>query len=307
MKKLSAKLSVLAALALLSTTLITGCSQPASSGTSTGSAPASTPPVTTTAPASGGDTLDRIKQSGVLIVGSSNDAPFAFTDKDTGAFSGIDAEIITEVAKRLGIAKVEMKQIPFENLLLELNNKSVDMVTDGMYIKPERQKIALFTNIWYKEGEALVVLKDSTIAAVGDLKDKIIGAQKGTAFLELAQTWKDSGKVKDISIFGSQSDLLLAVKTGKIDACVTDGMVAGYSLSKDSSLNLKIVSPYTAESSGQIAASVRLSDTSFAKAVNEQIDAMKKDGTILAILKKYGMNEDYMVSVEDGQTPITAG
>lgn len=28
---------------------------------------------------------------------------------------------------------------------------------------------------------------------------------------------------------------------------------------------------------------------------------MKKDGTILKLLKKYGMNEDYFVSVEDGK------
>jgi len=106
-------------------------------------------------------TLEKAKEKGVLVVASSNDVPFAYIDKDTKKFAGIDAEIITEVAKRLGIPKVEMKEVKFENLLLELNNKGVDMVTDGMYIKPERQKIANFTNIWYTEGEALVVLRFS--------------------------------------------------------------------------------------------------------------------------------------------------
>lgn len=61
--------------------------------------------------------------------------------------------------RRLGINKVEMKQIPFENLLIELNNGTIDMVTDGMYIKGERLEKALFTDVWYKEGEALVVKK----------------------------------------------------------------------------------------------------------------------------------------------------
>jgi polar amino acid transport system substrate-binding protein len=111
----------------------------------------------------GKSTLAQAKENGVLVVGSSNDTPFAYIDKDTKQFTGIDAEIIKEVAKRLGIPKVEMKEVKFENLLVELNNKNIDIVTDGMYIKPERQKIANFTDVWYKEGEALNVRKGSTI------------------------------------------------------------------------------------------------------------------------------------------------
>jgi polar amino acid transport system substrate-binding protein len=248
------------------------------------------------------DTLAAAKEKGVLTVASSNDAPFAFIDAKTNEFTGIDAEIITEVAKRLGINKVEMKQIPFENLLVELNNNSVDMVTDGMYVKDERKKQAKFTDIWYKEGEAIVIPKDSKITSKDDLKNATIGGQKGTAFLETAQKWQSDGIVKDVKIFGSQSELMLAVNTGKIDACITDGAVAGYTLSQDSSLSLKILSPYKAEAAGMIAAAVRKNDTALADAVTEKINDMKKDGTILKLLKKYGMNEDNFVSVEDGKT-----
>ena len=246
------------------------------------------------------DTLAAAKEKGVLTVASSNDAPFAFIDAKTNEFTGIDAEIITEVAKRLGINKVEMKQIPFENLLVELNNNTVDMVTDGMYVKEERKKLALFTNIWYKEGEAIVIPKDSKITSKDDLKNAVVGGQKGTAFLETAQKWQQAGLVKEVKVFGSQSELMLAVNTGKVDACITDGMVAGYTLSQDSSLSLKILSPYTAEASGMVAAAVRKDDKALADAVNEKIDEMKKDGTILKLLQKYGMNEDYVVSIEDG-------
>jgi polar amino acid transport system substrate-binding protein len=248
------------------------------------------------------DTLAAVKEKGVLTVASSNDAPFAFIDAKTNEFTGIDGDIIREVAKRLGINKVEMKQVPFENLLVELNNNTVDMVTDGMYVKDERKKLAKFTNIWYKEGEAIVIPKDSKIASKDDLKNAVIAGQKGTTFLETAQKWQKDGLVKDVKVFGSQSELMLAVNTGKIDACIVDGITAGYTLAQDSSLNLKILAPYKAEAVGMIAASVRKSDTALADAVNEKIDEMKKDGTILNILKKYGMNEDYFVSIEDGKT-----
>ncbi len=289
MKKLRNRLLILTLVVVGCIGLLAGCG---SSGANSGAADSS----------KAKDTLAVAKEKGVLTVASSNDAPFAFMDAKTNEFTGIDAEIIGEVAKRLGINKVEMKQIPFENLLIELNNNSVDMVTDGMYVKDERKKLAKFTNIWYKEGEAIVIPKNSKIASKDDLKEAVLGGQKGTAFLETAQKWQQAGLVKEVKVFGSQSELMLAVNTGKIDACITDGAVAGYTLSQDSSLSLKILSPYKAEAAGMIAAAVRKNDTALADAVNEKIDEMKKDGTILKLLKKYGMNDDNFVSLEDGKT-----
>lgn len=153
MKKLGKKLLVVTMVIMSCIGFMTGCGSGSSSTTSTSAGNDKSK-----------DTLAAAKEKGVLTVASSNDAPFAFMDAKTNEFTGIDAEIITEVAKRLGINKVEMKQIPFENLLVELNNNTVDMVTDGMYVKDERKKLALFTNIWYKEGEAIVIPKDSKIA-----------------------------------------------------------------------------------------------------------------------------------------------
>ncbi|MCP8970449.1 ABC transporter substrate-binding protein [Ectobacillus ponti] len=253
----------------------------------------------TTSKSSGSDTkastLQQAKDKGVLVVASSNDVPFAYIDKDTKAFTGIDAEIITEIAKRLGIPKVEMKEVKFENLLVDLNNKGVDMVTDAMYIKPERQKIADFTNIWYKEGEGLVVLKDSPVKGLDDLKDKTVGGQKGTAFLEFAQKLQKEGRIKDVKIFNSQAELLLAVNTKKVDACITDSAVAGYSITQDKTLNLRLVSPYQAEASGNIGAAVRKGDKELLDAVNKELDKLKEEGFILKVLKKYGLNEDNFV------------
>lgn len=240
-------------------------------------------------------TLDAIKQKGVLVVGSSNDTPFAFIDKTDQKFVGIDAEIIQEAAKRLGIPKVEMKEVKFENLLVELNNKNIDMVTDGMYIKPEREKIATFTTTWYKEAEAIVVRKDSTVTGIDDLKDKVVGGQKGVTFLEYAQDLQKQGKIKEVKIFGSQAELLLALNTGKIDAVITDSATSAYSIQHDPSLALKLVSPYKAKYDGNVAAAVRKDDKDLLDAMNTEIDKLKKEGFVLQVLKKYGLNEDNLV------------
>lgn len=246
--------------------------------------------------------LKKIKEKGVLTVASSNDAPFAYIDVDTNEFSGIDAVIIKEIASRLGIEKVEMKEVPFENLLIELNNGSVDMVTDAMYIKPERLDIALFTNVWYQEGEGIIIPNDSDITSKEDLKDATMGGQKGTTFLETAQAWEKEGKVKEVSVFGKQTELMMAVNTGKIDSCITDGIVAAYTLAQDSSLDLKLLSPYEAEASGKIGAAIRFEDKDFLNEVNTVLDEMKEDGTLMKILQDFGLSEDYFLGVEEGKT-----
>ena len=298
MKFLSRKMILLVILALGLMVLTVGCGsekkqeQAASSASSSSGDP------------NVSKTLQALRQKGVLIVGSSNDAPFAYMDMAKNTFSGVDAEIITEVAKRLGIGKVEMKQVPFENLLIELNNKTVDMVTDAMYIKPERLQKALFTDIWYKEGEAVVVKQDSPIQSKEDLKDKVIGGQKGVTFLELAQKWQTEGKVKDVKVFNSQAELMMAVSTGKIDACITDGIVAAYTLKKDNdSLNLRLLTPYDAEAAGKIGAALRFDDKDFLAEVNKTLNEMRADGTLEKILTGYGLNKDYMVlSADDAKT-----
>lgn len=292
MRKMYKKFTLLAVLVFVVAMVLTGCG---SSATSEKSGASKKDPNASV-------TLNKLRDKGVLVVGSSNDAPFAYIDASSNKFSGVDAVIITEVAKRLGINKVEMKQVPFENLLIELNNSSIDMVTDAMYIKAERLEKALFTDVWYKEGEAVVVKKDSSIKTKEDLKDKAIGGQKGTAFLEVAQKWVTEGKAKEVKIFSNQAELMMAVNTGKVDACVTDGIVAGYTIKQDSSLELQILSPYNAEATGKIGAALRFEDKDFNAEVNKTLNDMKKDGTLMKILEQFGLNKDYFVSIEDGKT-----
>ena len=86
------------------------------------------------------DRLQTIKEKGVLTFVSANDPPFVYINPETNKLDGIDADIITEIAKRLGINKIETKEIPFSNLLEKLNtDDSIDMAANGIYITPERE------------------------------------------------------------------------------------------------------------------------------------------------------------------------
>lgn len=244
--------------------------------------------------------LEELRKKGVLIVATSNEIPFAYIDPKTGSFSGINADILTEVAKRLGINKVEMKQIPFKYLIDDLNNdKTIDIIS-RLYVTDERKKKVLFTNTWYKESETILTLKSSSLTSQESLKNAIIGAQSGTIFLELAQKLQKDGLVKEVRIYQSQPELILAVATSEIDGAIISSTSATYILSKYKTLPLKILTSYEPKLSGMDAGAVRKDDTALADAINEKIDEMKKDGTLLEILKRYGLNESNFVSVEDG-------
>jgi polar amino acid transport system substrate-binding protein len=246
--------------------------------------------------------LTKAKEKGYLLIGSSNDAPFSYTDVESKKLKGVDIEILKEICKRLGIPDLQMKVTDFSNLLVELNNKNVDMVADAMYVKEERLQIAAFTDKWYQEGEAVVIPETSTIKTKEDLKGKKVGAQPGTTFYETAQKWLDEGKIGGLEAYDNQATLMTAVNTGKVEAVVTDGIVAGYTLSSDSSLKLKLLTPYEAEASGQIGAAVRFEDKAFLEEVNGALNEMKADGTLLKILKDFGLTEDYFVGVDEGKT-----
>ena len=176
------------------------------------------------------------------------------------------------------------------------------MVADAMYITDERLEQALFTDVWYTEGEAVVTTAVSEFTTKESLKDASIGAQPGTAFYELAQQWAEEGTVKEVVSYENQATLMTAVNTGKVDAAVTDGIVASYTLAQDSSLDLKLMNPYEAEATGQIGAAVRFEDQDFLDEVNGALNEMKEDGTLMEILESYGLTEDYFIGVDEGKT-----
>lgn len=246
--------------------------------------------------------LQKIKERGYIVIGSSNDAPFSYQDVTTGELAGVDIEILKEICNRLGIADIQMKVVDFSNLLVELNNENIDFVVDAMYVKDERLQIAAFTNKWYTEGEAVVIAADSDITSKEDLKTASVGAQPGTTFYETAQEWLDAGRIAELVAYDNQATLMTAVNMGQVDAILTDGIVAGYTLASDSSLELKLLSPYETEASGQIGAAARFDDIAFVEEVNATLDEMKADGTLMQILTDYGLNEDYFVGIEEGIT-----
>lgn len=244
------------------------------------------------------DRLERIKKKGVLTIASSNNPPFSYIDPETGKFTGIDGEIINEVAKLLGINKVEMKYVPFDKLFTQIQeDDDIDMIGDGTYITDERKKLVSFTNPWYKDYDVFITPKVSKIVFKEDLKNEVIGVQSGTTDVPYAEKLKQEGVIKDYILFPDQKELLSAVSYGKVPAGLIDSITFKYLLQQNKNLYLKAiyVDPSKPDIPGEVGAAVRHNDTNLLNEVNEKVDELKRDKTFSKILKKYGLDDSYII------------
>jgi polar amino acid transport system substrate-binding protein len=244
------------------------------------------------------DRLEAIKEKGVITVAAPlDDITYFYLDNVTNKLTGIDADIIFEIAKRLGINSVEMKVTLFSNILEKLNtDNSIDLSAGGIYITPKREEIVSFTQPLYKGTEAVVVPKYSTINFKSDLKNAVVGVERGTVFLNLAEEWKKNNLIKDIVIFDTSAGLLNAINSNKVDAGIIDSVIFKYSLLKEKYLILRMLKDYTPEVTGIVGIAVRKNDPILLNALNEKINEMKTDGTLYAILVNNGLDKSNMIS-----------
>jgi len=240
--------------------------------------------------------LTALRKKGVLTVGSSGDAPFAYIDQATGVFSGVDAEIIKEVAKRLGIKTVKMELISFSELILNLNAKNIDMITDCMYIRADRAQQVYFGDIWYTQGGGLLTSKDSTIKGVENFNPNttVIGYTPGTVWQTAVEAWKTAGLIKEARATGDQSESIVALQNKKIDGFLTDSTVLEnlFSNSPATVANLQMAVNYKddANTVGRIAPSVTFENIAFMEEVDNVVAKMRDEGVIKKIFEDYKLN-----------------
>lgn len=248
--------------------------------------------------------LTALREKGVLTVGSSGDS-YAYIDKDTNEFEGIDAVIIKEVAKRLGIEKVEMSLINFSELIVNLNEGNIDMITDGMYENAERAEQIYYGNIWYTQGGMLVVPEDSKIDGQDtfDPKSTVVGYTEGTIWQQIVEDWQSEGLIKEARGTGDQSSSLTALQYGKIDAFLTDSTVMEDMMARTPEAfdGLKFADKYTDpdKAIGRIAPSVSFDNIAFMKEVNNVIEELRAEGFIEKAFEECGLDPKLHTVDED--------
>lgn len=226
--------------------------------------------------------IETIKE-GVLTVGSDVAfPPFEYKDEKTQEIVGFDVDLIKEIGKRLGL-RVEIINATFDTLIPALNAKKYDVVVSAMTITEERKKQVDFSDPYIDSDQSIAVRKDSNIKSAADLKDKIVGVQRGTTGELKANELKEIYGIKEIK---SYDDTLLAfedLKAGRVDAVVNDLPVTAYLVKKDPAFKIVEV----IKTGEQYGFAFRKDSKELREKVNEALKKMKEDGTYDRIYKKW--------------------
>ena len=211
---------------------------------------------------------------------------------------GSDIEIGQEIAKRLGLTAV-IQNSEFSTIIEAVTSGKCDIIISAQNITKQRiEQVDMIP--YYQAGQSFVVAagNPANIKVQNDLCGKKIAAETGTTEVDYLQgnnDYKGQGlsaacqkanlPVINVKTFGKDSDALLALQAGQVDAYFADSPVAGY---------------YTVQHPDQFAlsgltlgvalegVSVPKSSTGLRDAITQALVAMVNDGTYLTILKKYG-------------------
>ena len=99
--------------------------------------------------------LQYIKDKGTLVVGMTNFAPMDYKD-DNGEWIGFDADMARIVADKLGV-DIEFVEIDWDNKIMELDSKNIDVVWNGMTLTDE-VKAAMECSVPYCNNAQVVVV-----------------------------------------------------------------------------------------------------------------------------------------------------
>ena len=223
-----------------------------------------------------------------LKVGSTpTGSPFTFLDTKSNTIEGVMVDIVQAVGKEAGFG-VQIEPMQFSALIGSLTSKRIDLISAAMFITPVRLEVVDFSQPIYAYGEGVVVpVADKTgYVNMADLKGKRVGVQVGTAFVEPLQK---SGLFSEVKLYDTTPDLMRDANAGRIDAGFLDQPIAAFAISKGLFPNIRLVTTFKPTIVNSIGIATRKGDTETMGKVNAALTKLKANGTIDAILKKWGL------------------
>ncbi len=148
---------------------------PVSEAPEASEAPASEAPETETpTDAEGGLTI----VEGKLTMSTNAQFPPYEMTTDDGGFEGIDVEIATAIAEKLGL-ELDILDMDFDSALLAVQQGKSDIVMAGVTVNDDRLLVMDFSTS-YANGVQVVIVKEGSDITIDNMGEGLIGTQRGT-------------------------------------------------------------------------------------------------------------------------------
>ena len=228
------------------------------------------------------------QESNVLKVGTNAEfAPFEYVNEEDGTtIEGFDIDLINAIAADQGMT-VEMENLEFDGLVMDLQNGSIDAAIAGMSVTPERVEQVDFTETYYDAGlNIAVAIDDDSIASEEDLAGKVVTAQQGTTGADKAMELQEAGVVADVKLLANINVCMMALANGEVDAVIMDIPVNNKYVAAHPD-EVKIAAEFVVEEPEQFAIAVAKGNTELLEKLDAGLANVKEDGTYDALIDKY--------------------
>lgn len=222
-------------------------------------------------------------QSGTLVVGADVGAsPHVMATTD-GSFEGINVDLATIVAKKLGRSGLKIIDQEWSGIFAGLNAKRYEFMIAPTTLTYERSKVMLFMEGYLNTDFQFLIRKDAPdIKSLDDMKGKVIALNNGSASDGWAKKNADQYGYK-ITRYGKTADAIQAVLTKRADAFMSSNSNVGWAAVKNKDVKPSLMIP-----SGLVFSwPFRLDDTETRAKVESIIECLKLDGTVAKIVEKW--------------------
>lgn len=227
--------------------------------------------------------LDYVKSKGKMVIGVTLYEPMNYKDEN-GNWTGFDTEFAQAVCEKLGV-EAEFIVIDWDNKIFELDSKKIDCAWNGMTLTDEVKESMSCTKPYVKNEQVVVMKADAVknYTDVASLKDVTFAAESGSAG---EAALKDLSLDANLTSVAAQSDALMEVKSGSVQACVIDNTMANAMTGEGTSYSeLAQGISLTSEEYG---VGFR-KDSDLTAEVDKIIDEMKADGFLQKLADKYNL------------------
>lgn len=225
--------------------------------------------------------LAYVQEKGTLVVGITEFEPMDYQNAD-GEWIGFDADMAKAFAESLGVT-AEFQVIDWDNKVMELDGKTIDVVWNGMTLTDEVTSAMECTNAYCNNAQVVIVSSDvaDQYQDVDSVKGLSFAVESGSA--GMAEVQALGATYTEVS---DQATALMEVASGTSDAAVIDSLMAAAMVGEGTSYaDLTYTVGLNSEEYG---VGFR-KGSDLAEKLNEFFKTSYDDGTMMQIAEQYGV------------------
>ena len=203
--------------------------------------------------------------------------PYEMTTDD-GGFEGIDVEIATAIAEKLGL-ELDILDMDFDSALLAVQQGKSDIVMAGVTVNEDRLLVMDFTDS-YATGVQVVIVKEGSDVTMDNMGEGLIGTQRGTT--GNIYCTDDYGE-DHVVAYDDGFTAVQALMNGQVDCVVIDNAPAQEFVKNNAGLTI-LDTEYAVE---DYAIGLNKGNTALLDAINGALAELISDGTVQSIVDKY--------------------